>query len=92
MNEERALVQGPLSEWAQQLIKAMTTTGDALDAEGFSSLGDFILSCMRDCIVGGAPARATHLITELVRLTSFIALAWLPARFPQGRAVSLWLS
>ena len=55
-----------MSGWTKQLVEAVTTTGQALDAEGAASLGDFITNCMKDCTAGGKPPRAAHLVSELV--------------------------
>jgi hypothetical protein len=60
------LVQGPLAGWTQQLVRTMNTTGEALEAEGLSSLGEFVIKCLKDCTAGGKPARAAHLVSELV--------------------------
>lgn len=60
-------LQGPLAGWTQQLVRAMTTAGEALEAEGSASLGDFVINCMKDCTAGGKPARAAALVSELVR-------------------------
>lgn len=60
-------VQGPLADWAQRLVGAMNSAGEALASEGCASIGEFVLDCLKDCTARGRPASASYLVRELVR-------------------------
>jgi hypothetical protein len=68
------VVQGPLAGWTQKLVRAMTTAGKALKTEGYASMGEFIVDCMKDITAGGKPALGAVLTAELVRIRSFCVL------------------
>lgn len=62
------VLQGPLSDWANRLTSTIKVAGASLDSCGYDSLGNLILETMKDCTASGRPARASHLVAELVRL------------------------
>lgn len=61
------MLQGPLSEWTNRLTATIKDTGASLESCGYSSLGNLALEAMKDCTASGRPARAAHLVAELVR-------------------------
>ena len=44
----------------------MNTAGEALASEGCSSLGEFVLDCLKDCTAKQKPPSAVYLVRELV--------------------------
>ena len=67
-------MQGPLSEWTNRLTAAIKDAGASLDSCGYDSLGNLAVEAMKDCTASGKPARAAHLVAELVRPCSHASL------------------